>query len=114
LERSIPAKHPRRDASDCRPRRDGLEYDGASADARAGTDFYVPQDDRTRIDQVAMSHLVVALALLLSRPAECDVLKDRHVVLDDAGLSDHDARRVVEEYPDAQTRGGMNVDLQGA
>lgn len=101
----------RRDARDCHPR---LEYDGASTDARAGTDFDIAQDNRASANQDGMSHLRVALALLFSCPAERDVLKDRYVVLDDTGLADHDARRVIEEYPHAQTRCGMNVDLQGA
>src|ERR1700751_5622032 len=61
-----------------------------------------------------MSYLRVTLSRLFSRPAERDLLEDRHVILDDAGLADHDTRCVIEEYPGAQARSGMNVDLQGA
>ena len=114
FDRSIPSEHARRDAGDRRSGCDGLEHDRPRADARVGADLDVAEYGGARADQDAMSHLRVAVARLFSCSTERDVLEDRHIVLNDAGLSDHDAYCVVEKDPRAQARGRMYVDLERA
>ena len=77
--------------------RDRLEHDRAGGDARAVTDLDIADDLRAGAQHDAAADFRMAVGVFLAGAAERDVVQDRDVVLDDRGLADDQAGRVVEE-----------------
>ena len=75
-------------------------------------DLDVAEDLRAGADQHAMTDLRVPVAGLLAGAAERHALQDRDVVVDDAGLADDEARRVIEEHALADARRRVDVDAE--
>ena len=89
---------------------DVLEDDGAGADLGAFADGDVAEDLGARADEHAGADLRVTVTAGLARAAEGDLMQERDVVGDDAGLAGDEASGVVEQDADAETGGGMDVD----
>ena len=100
--------------STTRPGGDGFEHDRTGADARIAADDDVAENGGPGSDQHAGANLGMPVAGFLARSAQGDVLQDRHIVVDCAGLADHDAGRMIEEDADSELGGRMKVDLQHA
>ena len=63
-------------------------------------------------DQHAMANFRMAIAGLFSCAAKGDPLQDRNIVVNHRRLADDEAGGVIEEYPLADPRRGIDVDCE--
>ena len=90
-----------------------VEHDRAGGDARAMTDLDIAEDLLgARSDQYAAADFRMAISRLLAGAAERHLLQDRHVILDDRGLADHDAGGVIEEDAASDAHRWIDVGLE--
>src|SRR5581483_6082383 len=89
-----------------------LDHDRARRDTRAMADLDIAQNLRARADHHAAADFRMTVLMLLAGAAERDVMQDRHVVLDDGGLTDDEAGRMVEENAAADLRRRIDVALE--
>ena len=90
--------------------RDLGEDDRACRDAGVIADLERSEHLGARADHHVVAEGGMALALILARTAEGDVLVDQAVVADHSGLADDDAHAVVDHQPLADGRAGMDLD----
>ena len=90
----------------------GLSTTESGGDPRAMSDLDIAEDLGAGADQYAAANLGMAIARLLAGAAERHLLQDRHVVLDDRGLADHEAGGMVEENAAPDAHGRMDVGLE--
>ena len=106
----LPAEQPRRIPHRRGPRRHVDEHQRPGPDLGPGADPDIAEDRRAGANEDAVADLGVPVAHGLACPAQRDVVEDGDVVADDGGLSDDDARGVVEEDALADRGGGVDVD----
>ena len=75
-------------------------------------DLDVAEDLGAGADQHAAADLRVTVTAGLAGAAERHTVQDRHIVLDDGRLADHQAGGVVEEDALADARGRIDVGLE--
>ena len=90
----------------------GRQHDRARRHPRAMADLDIAEHFGAGADQHAAADFRMAVADLLAGAAERHALQDRHVVLDDRRLADHQAGGMVEEDALADPRRRIDVDVE--
>src|SRR6266567_2475079 len=93
-------------------RRHRLEHHRAGGNAGAAADLDVAEDFRPGTDHHPAADFRMAVAVLLAGAPEGDAVEHGNIVLDDGGLADDEAGRVIEEDAPPDPGGGMNVGLE--
>ena len=89
-----------------------LQHHTAGTNLGTATNFNIAEHLGTGADHHAFTDLRMTVTMLLTGPAERDVLQDRDIVLDHRGLADDDTRCVVKHDATSDTRRRVNIDTE--